>query len=136
MPKKPNPEGIDDDLIVCRCEGITLGEIRLSIRCSDTRTINQVKKLTRAGMGSCQGRTCANLVEMVLAADDRTSMGKEPYVSRPPVRGIYMDALASSADQFKEPTGPISAVMLRTPTTEQEVHPEPSKEINERYEKK
>jgi len=112
--EKSNPERFDDDLIVCRCEGITLGEIRLSLHHSDAGTVNQVKKVTRAGMGSCQGRTCACLVEMILAFEARIPQGTELYKSRPPVRGVLMGALAASADEFEEPAGPISVVMLRS----------------------
>ncbi len=114
MSEKSNPERFDDDLIVCRCEGITLGEIRLSLHHSDAGTVNQVKKVTRAGMGSCQGRTCACLVEMILAFEARIPQGTELYKSRPPVRGVLMGALAASADEFEEPAGPISVVMLRS----------------------
>ncbi|NNL77280.1 MAG: hypothetical protein HKO68_13175, partial [Desulfobacterales bacterium] len=38
----------------------------------------------------------------------------EAYRSRPPVRNISIATLAASADQYQEPAGPVSVVMLRT----------------------
>jgi NADPH-dependent 2,4-dienoyl-CoA reductase/sulfur reductase-like enzyme len=42
-----------DDTIVCRCEDVDWGRIRAS------GSLREAKLLTRAGMGSCQGRVCA-----------------------------------------------------------------------------
>lgn len=51
-----------DDEIVCRCERVTAGEIRALIR-SGVRDMNHIKAVTRAGMGACGGKTCANLIK-------------------------------------------------------------------------
>jgi NADPH-dependent 2,4-dienoyl-CoA reductase/sulfur reductase-like enzyme/Pyruvate/2-oxoacid:ferredoxin oxidoreductase delta subunit len=50
-----------DEAIVCRCERITAGEIRAAIR-SGVRDLNQLKALTRAGMGACGSKTCRPMV--------------------------------------------------------------------------
>jgi len=102
-----------DELVICRCESVGLGQIKASIQRSGARTVNQVKKLTRAGMGLCQGRTCAKVVEAILAAEGRVPAGTEPYQARPPVRSIPVATLAAGADQFDEPAGPISIAMTR-----------------------
>lgn len=47
-------EGPDDDIIVCRCEEITKGEIRRAIY-DGMYTVNEVKRYIRPGMGLCQG---------------------------------------------------------------------------------
>jgi len=60
----PLPEAVerlDDDLIVCRCERVTAGEIRAQIR-SGVRDLNEIKTVTRAGMGACGGKTCQALI--------------------------------------------------------------------------
>lgn len=103
----------DNELIICRCEGVRLEQIRKSIRHSGVKTINQIKKLTRAGMGPCQGRTCAALIETILAAAAKMPLGSEPYRSRPPVRGIPTGILAAGSDKFDEPEGPVSVAMTR-----------------------
>ena len=55
--KDPPP----DEAIVCRCERVTAGEIRAIIR-SGTRDLNQIKALTRAGMGACGSKTCRPMI--------------------------------------------------------------------------
>jgi len=54
-------ENIENDTIFCRCERVTAGQIRELIR-SGHRDINQIKAITRAGMGACGGKTCTNLI--------------------------------------------------------------------------
>jgi NADPH-dependent 2,4-dienoyl-CoA reductase/sulfur reductase-like enzyme/Fe-S-cluster-containing hydrogenase component 2/bacterioferritin-associated ferredoxin len=50
-----------DEAIICRCERITAGEIRAAIK-EGVRDINQVKALTRAGMGACGSKTCRPMI--------------------------------------------------------------------------
>ena len=50
-----------DDAIICRCERITAGEIKTAIR-SGVRDMNQLKAITRAGMGSCGSKTCRPMI--------------------------------------------------------------------------
>jgi Fe-S-cluster-containing hydrogenase component 2/bacterioferritin-associated ferredoxin len=48
---------VPDDVIICRCEHVTAGEIRESIR-SGTRDINEMKAELRVCMGACCGKNC------------------------------------------------------------------------------
>ena len=53
-------EGPDDDIIVCRCEEISEGEIIYAItRPLGARSLDGVKRRVRAGMGRCQGGFCS-----------------------------------------------------------------------------
>ncbi len=61
---EPLPEAVErleDDTIVCRCERVTAGEIRVQIR-NGIRDLNEIKTVTRAGMGACGGKTCQALI--------------------------------------------------------------------------
>jgi NADPH-dependent 2,4-dienoyl-CoA reductase/sulfur reductase-like enzyme len=50
---------VDDDTTVCRCENVTAGELRASLRAEfGPAEINRLKAITRCGMGRCQGRFC------------------------------------------------------------------------------
>lgn len=51
----------DQDTIICRCEDITLGEIRTEIA-QGKHTLEEIKRSCRCGMGPCQGRTCSPLI--------------------------------------------------------------------------
>jgi len=55
-----------DNTIVCRCEDITLADVRKAIA-DGYRTIDEIKRVTRAGMGPCQGRTCRMLIAQELS---------------------------------------------------------------------
>jgi thioredoxin reductase/Fe-S-cluster-containing hydrogenase component 2/bacterioferritin-associated ferredoxin len=50
-----------DEAIICRCERITAGEVRSAIR-EGVRDINQLKAITRAGMGACGSKTCRPMI--------------------------------------------------------------------------
>jgi NADPH-dependent 2,4-dienoyl-CoA reductase/sulfur reductase-like enzyme/Fe-S-cluster-containing hydrogenase component 2/bacterioferritin-associated ferredoxin len=47
--------------VVCRCERVTAGEIRAAVR-DGVRDLNQLKALTRAGMGACGSKTCRSMI--------------------------------------------------------------------------
>jgi sarcosine oxidase subunit alpha len=50
-----------DEAIICRCERITAGEIRAAIK-EGVRDMNQLKALSRAGMGACGAKTCRPMI--------------------------------------------------------------------------
>ena len=52
---------VEDDIIVCRCERVTAGEIRDVIR-RGFRDLNEIKAVTRAGMGACGAKTCNSII--------------------------------------------------------------------------
>lgn len=56
-----------DDLIVCRCENITAGTLRDTVRETGADEMNRLKALSRIGMGRCQGRMCAIAATEILA---------------------------------------------------------------------
>ncbi|MFA0442148.1 hypothetical protein BCU70_01920 [Vibrio sp. 10N.286.49.C2] len=55
-----------DNIMVCRCEEITSGQIREAIG-QGARHPTQIKGRTRAGMGPCQGRMCAATISEIIA---------------------------------------------------------------------
>lgn len=84
-----------NDCVVCRCENVTLGEIRRTIKEDDAVSSQEVKMLTRAGMGLCGGRACRNVVSRVVAAETGTPV-EELVWTRPrfPVRPTAMGDIA------------------------------------------
>lgn len=85
-----------DDLVICRCEEITRGEIKAAIR-NGMQTLNGVKRITRAGMGLCQGQTCQLLVARILAEELGLSAAEiDPTTARGPVRPLRLEVFANS----------------------------------------
>lgn len=86
--------GPDDDMIICRCEEITKGEIRRAVH-EGMWTMQEIRRYLRCGMGLCQGQTCARIVKGIVAAEQRQSPGMiNPATSRGPIRPTEMSILA------------------------------------------
>lgn len=72
--------------IVCRCEGISEGEIVDAIhRVPGARSLDGVKRRVRAGMGRCQGGFCTPRVMEILARElgiPQTELTKNGGTSR------------------------------------------------------
>jgi NAD(P)H-nitrite reductase large subunit len=58
----------NSSLVICRCEEITEAEIVGAVH-AGCRSVGEVKRYCRAGMGLCQGRTCAPLVRQIIARE-------------------------------------------------------------------
>ena len=85
--------GADEDKHICRCEEVTEAEIRAAIR-SGARTVKEIKRWTRAGMGICQGRTCRRLIERILAEELGLKPSEVEISSyRQPVRPVSLKSL-------------------------------------------
>jgi bacterioferritin-associated ferredoxin len=55
-----------EDIIICRCQDITLKEIEKAVDAGITEP-EQLKRFLHIGMGPCQGRTCGRLVTRIIA---------------------------------------------------------------------
>jgi sarcosine oxidase, subunit alpha len=64
-PIDPVPAGeTPDDVIVCRCEHVTAGEVRAAIR-SGIHDVNELKTTLRVCMGACCGKNCPEHIAKV-----------------------------------------------------------------------
>ena len=82
-----------EENMICRCEEVTEEEIRDAIK-NGCRTITEVKKWTRAGMGICQGLSCTRLVERILCEVLKVSPAElEPRSVRQPLRPVSLGSL-------------------------------------------
>ena len=102
------------DVFACQCEEVTRAELiglqpprylewgseQMSRRSLHTQVkdgpVNpdQVKRLTRAGMGHCQGRRCREQVSLMLAEESGTDVAEIPLTSyRPPVRPLPLKVM-------------------------------------------
>ncbi|WP_017777376.1 NAD(P)/FAD-dependent oxidoreductase [Paraburkholderia kururiensis] len=59
---------LSDETIACRCEGITVGELRRVIKNEGACEANRAKAFSRVGMGRCQGRYCGHAAAEIIAA--------------------------------------------------------------------
>jgi thioredoxin reductase len=110
------------DLMICRCEVVGLRDLlgvrpprylsykETSFAHRDLRSLaadgpinqDQIKRLTRAGMGACQGRRCREQVQALLAMQGNQPTGSVPMPSyRAPLRPLPLGVL-SAHDETEE----------------------------------
>lgn len=85
----------DDDMLICRCEEVTKGEIRQAVH-AGMITIEEIRRYLRCGMGLCQGQTCGRLVKQIVSRELNVKPTElEPATSRAPMRPVEMKILAN-----------------------------------------
>ncbi len=89
----------DSNTILCRCEDLTRERILECIH-QGYCTIDEIKRVTRAGMGPCQGRTCRMLIAQELSNYYHIPMEEVMMSSfRPPIKPIPMGVLADAYEE-------------------------------------
>lgn len=92
----------DDDILICRCEEVTKGQIRQAVH-AGMFTIEEIRRYLRSGMGLCQGQTCGKLVKGIVARELGISpMELEPAVARAPIRPVEMQIMARDGGVYHE----------------------------------
>ena len=90
-----------EDVIICRCEEVTRREIEEVIG-AGAEFLNEVKRVSRASMGLCQGRTCRRLLNQIYCEKTGKKPSKvEPTRYRPPVRPIPIEVLATGVESIE-----------------------------------
>lgn len=98
----PFVEGPDDNLLVCRCEEVTKGQIRKAVH-EGIFTLEEMRRYLRSGMGLCQGQTCGKLVKGIIASELKVSPAEVvPASSWAPMRPIEMCILAEDGGDDDE----------------------------------
>ncbi|MFF6995933.1 NAD(P)/FAD-dependent oxidoreductase [Streptomyces sp. NPDC008313] len=78
------------ETVVCRCEEVTLDAVQDARGPGGARDHRQIKQLTRAGMGWCQGRMCGPAVHC-LVTKDRAYTPAERLIATPVTLGALVD---------------------------------------------
>ncbi|MBI9009235.1 MAG: (2Fe-2S)-binding protein [Tenericutes bacterium] len=87
------------DIIICRCEDITLADIHKCLEQGYT-TFEELKRILRVGMGPCQGQTCSSLIQKEIAIFlKKKAEDVLLQKTRPLVTGVKLQDIADSADE-------------------------------------
>jgi NADPH-dependent 2,4-dienoyl-CoA reductase/sulfur reductase-like enzyme len=82
------------DTILCRCEEISVATVRQEVA-EGIATAGAVKRVTRAGMGRCQGRYCGSLVVDLVARQNGTRVDEFSYFApRVPFRPVSVSTIS------------------------------------------
>lgn len=88
----PAYQQIPDETLICRCENISMGEIKKAISMGFT-TSGGIKKVTRCSMGRCQGRICGVVInDIIMALTQKTPEQIGSLRSRFPVKNVAIDS--------------------------------------------
>jgi bacterioferritin-associated ferredoxin len=89
---------MDTSTILCRCEEITAEEIQLALQ-QGAESFDDVKRLTRCGMGQCQAKICRTPVSQYIADCRTIHVSTVPLPRlRMPLRPIPIGVLAARMD--------------------------------------
>ena len=87
----------DENVIVCRCSDVTMKELRELID-EGYHTFEEIKRITRIGMGPCQGKTCGQIVLRELSKATGKSVAELKFqTNRPPIVGVKLNLIAEEA---------------------------------------
>lgn len=89
----------DDRTIVCRCESVRLAELRESFAGPEgAGSAGAAKRLTRVGMGQCQGRWCGAAAEVLAERSGASPRGEfSGFAPASPVRPAALADVASAS---------------------------------------
>ncbi|MCP4721349.1 MAG: hypothetical protein GY860_17990 [Desulfobacteraceae bacterium] len=95
----------ENNTVLCRCENVTVGDVRNAVR-EGGRDLDEIKVMTRVGMGPCQGRMCGPaLAEIVAAELSRPCERLRLLNIRPPLKPVPLQEIADlELNSFKEKT--------------------------------
>lgn len=82
LPEPVIPDKMPDEAMICLCERVKAGDIRKLIH-SGITNLNQIKAITRAGMGPCGAKTCENLILQLLREESIPIETVVPNTKRP-----------------------------------------------------
>ena len=77
---------LSDDTIICRCERVSARDIQTLI-CQGLRDINEIKTITRAGMGACGSKTCSILLHRLFHEEGIP----DSEITDPPIRPLFVE---------------------------------------------
>jgi NAD(P)H-nitrite reductase large subunit len=90
---------MDDEIIICRCEDVTWGDVRKVME-KGWGCMEEIKRVTRAGMGRCQGLTCRDmLIKTIAKTCERRVEDLFPIPTfRPPTKPLPLGVIADGED--------------------------------------
>ena len=87
-----------DDIIICRCEDVTLKDI-LELFEAGYDSFEEIKRIKRVGMGPCQAHTCGKMVQWEIAKYFGRRLEDVPFQNmRPFTTGVKLKAIKEAAE--------------------------------------
>ena len=90
------------DTVICRCEDLDLQTIQRHFS-DGVQNLASLKKISRAGMGRCQGRYCWSMLASLRSRSVHSGAGSDFFAPRPPFKPIPLGRMAGSCGQPLQP---------------------------------
>lgn len=100
LPQAIIPERTADDAMICLCERVKAGDVRKLIKTGIT-DLNQIKAITRAGMGPCGAKTCEVLIKGLLREEGIPVTNVVPNTKRPVFIEVPLDRFPDASEEEK-----------------------------------
>lgn len=101
MFEAPEPAVTQADVIVCRCEAVGTHSLRRLLQMG-VRDIGSLKRLSRAGMGLCQGRYCQKTIRALMRETDAPkSAPYATFAAQNPVKPVTIENIATEKPEWQ-----------------------------------
>jgi NADPH-dependent 2,4-dienoyl-CoA reductase/sulfur reductase-like enzyme len=88
----------EPETLICRCEGVSLAAAEAAFA-HGTESIGAVKRVTRAGMGRCQGRYCAPVLAEIAACRSSARLDENAWFApAPPFKPLPLSLVAAATE--------------------------------------
>jgi hypothetical protein len=95
---RPTDQLADAQTLICRCEGVSLAAVNAAFT-RGSASIGAVKRVTRAGMGRCQGRYCAPVLAEIAARRLGRPLDEDAWFApAPPFKPLPVDLVAAATE--------------------------------------
>lgn len=96
----PASDAVPPETVICRCEERTQADMAQAIA-DGAAVIGNLKRITRSGMGPCQGRYCGAPARALLRGNARTSPGEDSsWAARPPIKPTAIAELIAGLSRY------------------------------------
>jgi len=92
----------EEETVVCRCLSISYSQIKSGIS-EDTLSAGASKRISRVGMGRCQGRYCSPVIQKLISENSGLEMDERSgFAPQMPIKPVEIGVIAYSQESSNE----------------------------------
>jgi len=92
----------EEETVVCRCLSINYSQIKAGIS-EDTLSAGASKRISRVGMGRCQGRYCSPVIQKLISENSGLEMDEHSgFAPQMPIKPVEIGVIAYSQESSNE----------------------------------
>jgi hypothetical protein len=92
----------EEETVVCRCLSINYSQIKAGIS-DDTLSAGASKRISRVGMGRCQGRYCSPVIQKLIAENSGSEIDERSgFAPQMPIKPVEIGVIAYAQESSNE----------------------------------